>query len=405
MRSAATPPRRRSPLSVSVVISFPPGIGHSHGAGRDRHADGGPEVRAGSYFESCANQLGAFTHELQPEVAAAADGRIVGLEALAIVADLDRPAARVAAHSDTDVARLGVLANILECLLDHPQCHDLDGLWQCVDPLIQVDVDRDVQGGRDLVGGFVDRAGQAQVREQRRAELAEVGADASQLPREDLSELAELLAGEPLVAVEQALDDLDLEDGVAERLGRPVVDLASEPGALGLLGLDDAHLGIGGARRAGWIGDERGVLAGEEQPGVLEGADGEVDATEGRALLADLAPDDELVRRGLVLAGATLARLGGARTGDGAEPLPALDAVEVRLAVALADVAEGVGALGDGRLGLVEEGREGVVVDEGRGGVRGRRRGGGIPGGRGSRRGGRGSRRGGRGGLRAAALR
>ena len=60
---------------------------------------------------------------------------------------------------------------------------------------------------------------------------------------------------------------------------------------------------------------------------------------------------------------------------------PALDALEVGRAIALADVAEGVGALRDRGPGLVEEGREGIVVDE-----RGRRRRAGAPARRGRRR-------------------
>src|SRR5207249_11474199 len=67
------------------------------------------------------------------------------------------------------------------------------------------------------------------------------------------------------VAVQQPLDDLDLEDGVGQRLRGPVVDLAGETAPLRLLRLDDAHLGIGRRRRAARVGDEAGVLAREDR--------------------------------------------------------------------------------------------------------------------------------------------
>ena len=72
-------------------------------------------------------------------------------------------------------------------------------------------------------------------------------ADVAELAAEQVAQEAQLGPGEADVLVEDALDVLDLEDGVDERLGRPVVDLLGEPRALGLLGLDDAHLDVGRA--------------------------------------------------------------------------------------------------------------------------------------------------------------
>ena len=105
----------------------------------------------------------------------------------------------------------------------------------------------------------------------------------------------ELGAGEALVAVEQALDDLDLEDGVAEGLRRSVVDLAGETAALGLLGLHDAHLGVGGARRAAGSVTRLESSRARNSQAFSRDRDREVDPAERRALLADLPPDNELV--------------------------------------------------------------------------------------------------------------
>ena len=88
---------------------------------------------------------------------AATDRRTASLEALAVVADFDRPAALVPGHADPDVAWLGVLADILQCFLDDAQGDDLDRLRQRVDALVKIDVDGNVQRGRDLVGGLADR--------------------------------------------------------------------------------------------------------------------------------------------------------------------------------------------------------------------------------------------------------
>src|SRR5206468_11520501 len=212
--------------------------------------NGSPEIRRGSYFESGTDQLRSLTHELQAEVTAPAQGRIFGVEAPTIVADFHGPAPRVARHADADRAGLGMLAGVLERLLDHPQDHDLDRLREGIDARLEVDADGHVERRLDLGRRLGDGAAQAEVGEQRRPELAQVRADALQLPREDVTQLAQLLPRQLFVAVQQPLDDLDLEDGVGQRLRGPVVDLAGETAPLRLLRLDDAHLGIGRRRRA-----------------------------------------------------------------------------------------------------------------------------------------------------------
>ena len=90
-----------------------------------------------------------------------------------------------------------------------------------------------------------DRAVQAELHEHRRPQLADEAAHVAQLAAEQLAQEAELGAGHRRVALEHAVDELDLEDRVRQRLGRPVVDLLGEPGALGLLGLDDPHPELG----------------------------------------------------------------------------------------------------------------------------------------------------------------
>ena len=82
------------------------------------------------------------------------------------------------------------------------------------------------------------------------------------------------VAGHRRVGLEDAVDELHLEDRVRQRLGRSVVDLLGEPGALGLLRLDDPHLQRRRRRWAASAADDEGrVAALEEQPRALEVAD------------------------------------------------------------------------------------------------------------------------------------
>ena len=88
--------------------------------------------------------------------------------------------------------------------------------------------------------------------------------------------------------VDDPLDVLDLEDRVAERLGRPVVDLLGEPGALGLLGLDDPHLDVARGRRAADLGEQGRVAALEEEPRALERPLGELELGQLGLVLAEV---------------------------------------------------------------------------------------------------------------------
>src|SRR4029079_16770026 len=191
-----------------------------------------------------------------------ADGRIVAVETASVIADLERPAAVLRPHSDADRARLGVLAGVLEGLLHDAQDDDLHGLRQGVHAVVDVDHDRHAEIRPNLIRCVLDGATQALLGELGWPQLAEVGADALQLAREDVAQLLELVAGGGPVAVEQALHDVALEYRVPEGRRRAVVDLACEPASLGLLRLDDAHLRVGGARRPARGADEAGVTPG-----------------------------------------------------------------------------------------------------------------------------------------------
>ena len=56
---------------------------------RDRQPDDGAAVRSRSYVETSADQLGSLAHELEAEVAAAAGGHRLAVEAATVVADLE----------------------------------------------------------------------------------------------------------------------------------------------------------------------------------------------------------------------------------------------------------------------------------------------------------------------------
>src|SRR6266498_942094 len=111
-------------------------------------------------------------------MAAPADGRIIGVEAPTVVADLDRPASVVSRHSDADRAWLCMLAGVLEGFLDDAERDDLDRLRQAVDGPLDTDADGHAQRRLDLVRRLGEGAAQPEVGQERRAKLAEVGADA-----------------------------------------------------------------------------------------------------------------------------------------------------------------------------------------------------------------------------------
>ncbi len=202
--------------------------------------------------------------------------------------------------------------------------------------------------------GVGDRPVEPELHQHRRPELPDEGAHVAQLAAQQLAQEAQLGAGHGRVGVEDAVDELHLEDRVRQRLGRAVVDLLGEADALALLGLDDPHLELGG--RAGQVvgGHERVVAALDEQPRRLEVADGELEARELRLVAADRvaglgrvgAGDPELVigrarpprrapPRGRRATSSSLARSRSARSSSSASQLG--DLVDVRLAVAVAD--------------------------------------------------------------------
>ena len=81
-----------------------------------------PAVGPRPNLESGADQLGALAHELQAEVAPPASGDRADVEAAPVVADLEDPVAAVEpAWRPTARLGAGVLAHVLERLLDDPQ--------------------------------------------------------------------------------------------------------------------------------------------------------------------------------------------------------------------------------------------------------------------------------------------
>ncbi len=170
---------------------------------------------------------------------------------------------------------------------------------------------------------------------------------------------------------------------LAERLGRSVVDLLGEAGALRLLGLDDAHLDVALGRRRTDLGDEGGVAALEEQPGPLEGPFRELQLGQLGLPLADVdregldvaaeRPSPEVVGACLGgVRGAVHRGRRGSRPGEivgaavlrielVAQRLPVGEGVGVGLAVALAHAAERVRAVADRRLRLRVESVEATV--------------------------------------------
>ena len=100
--------------------------------------------------------------------------------------------------------------------------------------------------------GVGDRAVQPELDEHGRPQLADEAC--GRRPARDAAARAGTAARSRAmsrVGVEDAVDELHLEDRVRERLGGSVVDLLGEPDALALLGLDDPHLELGRERSGG----------------------------------------------------------------------------------------------------------------------------------------------------------
>ena len=144
--------------------------------------------------------------------------------------------------------------------------------------------------GRHRLGGVVDRAVQPELVEERRPELADERPDVAELAAEQLAHEPELGPRHPRIAVEDALDVLDLEDRVRQGLGRPVVDLLGETRSLGLLGLDDPHLDVvRTVRRRRRSGTRLESPRSRNSQAALEAAMGELEPGELRLVAADVA--------------------------------------------------------------------------------------------------------------------
>ena len=100
--------------------------------------------------------------------------------------------------------------------------------------------------------------------------------------------VARLGRGHGRIRLGDALDELRLEDGVRQRLGRTIVDLLGEARPLGLLGFHDAHRHVGVGHPVGRLGDERAVTALEEEPHARQGPFGDLELVERRVLGAEL---------------------------------------------------------------------------------------------------------------------
>ena len=325
----ALPPLSRTGTSSTTTVPF---------AGRDRTV------------KCSANQLGPLAHELQPEGAPPGGGGGVGIEAATVVADLQDPAASVAPGGEPDVARAGVLADVLERLLEDAQDHHLLGVAELVGRRRQVDLHRGPGQRVERGGRVADRPVQADLVEDRRPQLADERAHVAQLAAQPLAQEAELDARGGPVVVEDLLDVLHAEDRVGQRLRRPVVDLLGEARPLGLARLHDPHLEVVGELRRRRVGEERGVPALEEEPGALQAAHGQLQARQlGLALaqLGRLERDPAAQLRRSALLGGRFRRL---HAGDRAGPRRVLRAAHVRAGAAgLRDRRGPAGRRGPGR--------------------------------------------------------
>ena len=144
--------------------------------------------------------------------------------------------------SNVHAGRVGVLPDVLQGLLNDPEDHQVGGRGQVVDRGVELDPDRYPENPRDLLSGVADGAGQAEISEDRRAKLIDIGPHLRELAAEDVPQESQFGAGQGRVAGHEALDDFDLEDRVGQGLGRTIMDLAGQTGSLRFLGLENSLL-------------------------------------------------------------------------------------------------------------------------------------------------------------------
>jgi len=217
------------------------------------------------------------------------DGDRRGVEPPTVVTDLEQPGVVVEPGRDPGAGRGRVLAHILQRFLHHPQDHRLRGLVEAICGRLELDLDRQPGEGRHVVHAVADRAVETEVLEERRPQLADEAAHVAELAAEQFAQEAELGAREPAVLVEHALDVLDLEDGVGQRLCRSVVHLLGEADPLGLLGLHDAHPQVGRELRVGGVGEQARIAALQEEPRALEVLLGQLELAQLLLVEAELA--------------------------------------------------------------------------------------------------------------------
>ncbi len=97
----------------------------------------------------------------------------------------------------------------------------------------------------DLLRSLGERSRHADVR-QWWAQVGDEGADLVEAAPQHVAQERELRLGGAVGVPEHAVQVLDLEDGVGEDLGRPVVDVLGHALTLALLGLDDPQAHVGG---------------------------------------------------------------------------------------------------------------------------------------------------------------
>jgi hypothetical protein len=245
-----------------------------------------------------------------------------------------------------------MFADVLQSLLHDSQDGGLLSGVERIARSLQISLNGRAGQCAHALHGVHDRAVQTQLVEQRRAQLADECPDLTQLASQDLAQEAQLAGGHPHVLVEDPLDVLDLKDGVGQSLSRTVVDLLSQARALGLLGLDDAHLQIGGQAGSGDLGEQAGVATLQEEPGVLHAPNRKLElrklllvATQIRRQAFDVRPESLLagIFGACLRGGGRIGLVCGADRGAVgclalvAQVIPATQSVVVSLAVSLGD--------------------------------------------------------------------
>jgi hypothetical protein len=230
---------------VFVVVS---GVGRHHGAVGGRHD-----------FKAAADGVHALHHIAQSDAALGMQGDALGIEAVAVVADAQRDAVRLAGQRDVNAAGAGMAFDIGQRLLRQPEQHGVGDVGQGVGTARRLKVYRGSARQGVLLGQVLQGGGQAEVVQDGRAQVvrnaAHLGHHVAELVGGMLEHRLRRLLLLGLARRQPDHPGLDLQLDRHQPLADAVMQVARQPRPFLFLRLDHAlgqhlELGVGHAQLA-----------------------------------------------------------------------------------------------------------------------------------------------------------